>query len=87
MLGDVTFLHWAKSIEKYIEKRQILTQSIEKDFLIDPPNKNNAIYRDSLILKFSLFVFMSNFSFNHISFCGTISCFRGVFRGQWKVCD
>ena len=42
--------HRVKYIGKNIEKKQILTQSIEKSFLIDPLTTNNAIYHDSLIL-------------------------------------
>ena len=48
MWGNPTFLHRGKSIEKNIEKREILTQSIEKSFLIDPLTTNDAIYRESL---------------------------------------
>ena len=40
---------------KNIEKRQILTQSIEKSFLIDPLTTNNAIYRDSLTLSSTVY--------------------------------
>ena len=35
-------------------EKQLLTQSIEKNFLIDPLIRNNAIYRNSLILIISL---------------------------------
>ena len=41
----------------------MLTQSIKKNFLIDPLNINNAIYRDSLSLKTenrSLLMFSNN---------------------------
>ena len=48
MRGNPALFHRAKSIEKNIDKKLILTQSIEKSFLIDPLNTNNAIYRDSL---------------------------------------
>ena len=37
-------------LKKNIEKRYILKQSIEKNFLVDPLNTNNAIYCDSLTL-------------------------------------
>ena len=43
-------------LKKYWEKiiidweKSILTQSIEKSFLMDPLTTNNAIYHDSLIL-------------------------------------
>ena len=30
-----------------------MTQSIETSFLLDPLNKNNAIYRDSLTLRYT----------------------------------
>ena len=46
-----TLFHQAKSIEKNIEKRYILTLSIEKSLLIDLLTRNNVIYRHSLILK------------------------------------
>ena len=39
-----------KTIEIYIGKKQILTKSIKKSFLIDPLTTNNVIYRDSLTL-------------------------------------
>ena len=48
MWGNTTFFHRAKSIEKNIE---ILTQSIEKSFLIDPLTIINAICHDSLTLR------------------------------------
>ena len=41
MWGNPTLFHRVKSVEKIIEKRQIL---------IDPLTTNNAIYHDSLIL-------------------------------------
>ena len=50
MWGKPTLFHRAKSIEKNIEKRQILTYSIEKSSLIDPLTTYNAIYRDSFNL-------------------------------------
>ena len=50
MKGNPTLFHRAKSVEKNIEKRLILTQSIEISFLIDPLNTNNAIHSDSLTL-------------------------------------
>ena len=40
-----------KYIEKSIAKRSILTQSIQKSFLIDPLSTNNAVYRDLLTIK------------------------------------
>ena len=43
-------IRWVKSTEKILRKQKILLQSIEKSFLIDPLNTNNAIYRDSLTL-------------------------------------
>ena len=46
-----TLFHHAKSVEKNIEKRYILTLSIEKSLLIDLLTRNNVIYRHSLILK------------------------------------
>ena len=57
MWGNSTLFHWKKSIEKILKK--ILTQSIEKSFLIDPLNTNNAIYHDSLTLTY--WVFTVNF--------------------------
>ena len=48
---EKSFFYREKAIEKNTEKRQILAQSIEKSFLVDPLNTNNAIYRDSLTLK------------------------------------
>ena len=50
MWGNPILFHRVKYIGKNIEKKQILTQSIEKSFLIDPLTTNNAIYHDSLIL-------------------------------------
>ena len=46
------FFHRVKSIEKntVLKKKKKLTQSIEKSFLIDPLNTNNAIYHDPLTL-------------------------------------
>ena len=44
-------------LKKNCEKMNIDT--IEKTFLIDPRNTNNAIYRDSLILSFSLGQFVA----------------------------
>ena len=43
MCGDPTLFHRAISFEKNIEKRYLLTQSIEKSFLIDPLTTINAI--------------------------------------------
>ena len=51
-----------KSIERNIEKRYILTYSIEKSFSIDPLTTDNAIYRDSLIL--STFPNLEKFGMN-----------------------
>ena len=51
MWGNPMLFDRAKSIEKNIEKKEILTRSIEKSFVIDPLTTNNAIYRDSLTLK------------------------------------
>ena len=42
MYGDLAPFHRAKPIGKNIEKIQILTLSIEKNFLIDPLTTNNA---------------------------------------------
>ena len=39
---EKSLFHRAKSTEKNIDKRKILTQSIEKSFLIDPLNTNNT---------------------------------------------
>ena len=50
MKSNPTLFHRAKSVEKNIEKRLILTQSIEISFLIDPLSINNAIHSDSLTL-------------------------------------
>ena len=50
MWRNPTLFHRAKSIEKGIEKRYILTQSIKKSFLIDPLTTNNAIYCYLLVL-------------------------------------
>ena len=46
MWGNSTLFHQAQSTEKNIEKRYLLTQLIEKNFLIDPLNTNNAVYSD-----------------------------------------
>ena len=57
MWGNRTLLRLAKSIEKKIfsiEKKQILTQSVEKSVLIDPLTTNNAMYRDLLTFSFLL---------------------------------
>ena len=46
MWGNRTLLRLAKSIEKKIfsiEKKQILTQSVEESVLIDPLTTNNAM--------------------------------------------
>ena len=45
----------AKVIKRNIEKRQILTKSFEKRFLIDPLTTNNAIYHDSLTFGFTIY--------------------------------
>ena len=50
MWGNLTLFQKVRSIEKNTKKRSILTQSIEKSFLINPLITNNAIYRDSLTL-------------------------------------
>ena len=50
MWGSPTLFHRVKLIEKNIEKSYILTQSIDKIFLIDPLSTNNARNRDSLTL-------------------------------------
>ena len=50
MWGNPTLFYWPKSIKINIEKRFILTQSIEKDVLIDLLTTNNAIDRDLLTL-------------------------------------
>ena len=50
MWSNPILFHRAKSVEKSIEKRKILTQAIEKGFLIYPLNKSDAIYRDLLTL-------------------------------------
>ena len=42
-------------LKKNIEKRRILTQSIEKSFLIDPLNTNNAVYNNLLTLRAEIF--------------------------------
>ena len=55
MLGNTTCFHGSKSIEKNIEKRLILRQSIAKSFLIDPLTTNNAVYLGSLTLGAELF--------------------------------
>ena len=51
MWGNPIHFHRVKYIGKHIEKKQILTQSIEKSFLIDPLTTNNAIYIVPLILR------------------------------------
>ena len=51
MWCNPTLFHLAKSTEQYIEKRSILSQSIEKSFLIDPLPASNALYRDSFTLR------------------------------------
>ena len=43
MRRNPTLFHWAKSIEKNIEKRKKLAQSIEKSFLIDSLTTNIQI--------------------------------------------
>ena len=54
-VDNPTLCHRSKSIEKNIEKRRILTQSIEKSFLIDPLNTNNAVYNNLLTLRAEIF--------------------------------
>ena len=49
--GNPTLFQSAKSIEKNVEKRWIVTYQVIKNFLIHPLTTNNAIYRDSLFLK------------------------------------
>ena len=55
---DISKVGWpilfqrAKSIEKNVEKRKVMTQPIEGSFLIDPLTTDNAIYRDSLAQHF-----------------------------------
>ena len=46
-----TLFQLEKSIENNMEKRQILTQLVEKSFLINPLNTSNAIYHDSFNFK------------------------------------
>ena len=53
MWGNPTIFH-LKNLLKNIEKRQILTQSIKKSFLVDPLTTNNAIYRDLSTLSLEL---------------------------------
>ena len=70
MCGNPTLFHRAKSIEKDIKERQILTQSIEKSFLIDPATTNNTIYRDSLTLRiFSIVILLSKYDDLHFTMC------------------
>ena len=61
MLGNSTLFHQAQSTEKNIEKRYLLTQLIQKNFLIDPLNTNKEVnkelgkatmYRTKLLNKF-----------------------------------
>ena len=48
---NLTLFQLEKSIENNMEKRQILTQLVEKSFLINPLNTSNVIYHDSFNFK------------------------------------
>ena len=70
MCGNPTLFHRAKSSEKNIKERQILTQSIEKSFLIDRATTINTIYRDSLTLRiFSIVILLSKYDDLHFTMC------------------
>ena len=51
MCGNPTLFKLENSIENNMEKGQILTQLVEKSFLINPLNTSNAIYHDSFNFK------------------------------------
>ena len=46
MWGNSTLFHQAQSTEKNIEKRYLLTQLIQKNFLIDPLNTNKEVNKE-----------------------------------------
>ena len=63
-----------QNLLKKILRKDILTQSIEKNFLIDSLTTNNAMYRDSLALSKSKGLLNTNFAIIFASFFLALNC-------------